>query len=76
MDHSLHTVAIGSSFVPLLASDSVGLFIFFTYITYAMVTFRLYASIIVSLITMVTHCIIVSVCMKNINKEIPQVGWW
>jgi len=61
---------------PLLASDSVGLFIFFTYITYAMVTFRLYASIIVSLITMVTHCIIVSVCMKNINKEIPQVGWW
>ena len=52
---------------PLLASDSVGLFIFFIYITYAMVTFRLYASIIVSLITMVTHCIIVSVGMENLS---------
>ena len=59
-----------SSTKPLLASDSVGLFLFFIYITYAMITFRLYASIIVSLIVMVTHCIIVSATMDEIDNTI------
>ena len=59
-----------SSTKPLLASDSVGLYLFFIYVTYAMITFRLYASIIVSLIVMVTHCIIISATMDNINNMV------
>lgn len=63
-------VDLASSTKPLLPSDSVGLFLFFIYVTYAMITFRLYASIIVSLIVMATHCIIVSVTMDHINNTI------
>lgn len=63
-------IDLASSTKPLLASDSVGLFLFFIYVTYAMITFRLYASIIVSLIVMVTHCIIISATMDDINNTI------
>ena len=65
-----------SSTKPLLANDSVGLFIFFIYVTYAMITFRLYASIIVSLIAMVTHCIIISAAMDDINNMVIRQVWF
>lgn len=53
---------------PLLPSDSVGLYIFFIYVTYAMITFRLYASIIVSLIATLTHCIVISINLEDLSR--------
>lgn len=53
------------AYKPLSPDDSVGLFIFFIYVTYAMITFRLYACAILSLIVAGTHCIVVFVIMED-----------
>ena len=59
---------------PLLPTDLVGVYMFFIYVTYSMIAFRLYACIIISLITTVSHAIVVCVSVESMSDAVvPQV---
>ena len=52
---------------PLKASDSLGVFIFFIYVTYVMLPFRLHSSLFLGIIIMVIHTIIVALFARKDN---------
>lgn len=58
------------SYKSLTPDNSVGLFIFFIYVTYAMITFRLYACASLALIAALTHCLIVPITMDNLKNSV------
>lgn len=55
---------------PLLPTDLVGVYMFFIYVTYSMIAFRLYACIIISLITTVSHAIVICVSVESMSDAV------
>lgn len=54
----------------IFPSYAVGIYTFFIYITYAMITFRLYACVIVSLIVTISHATVIGVITENISRTV------
>ena len=55
-----------------VASYSVGLYIFFIYVTYSMIKFRLYACVIVTCILTIFHAIAVGVLSGSETRDLKQ----